>query len=65
MLGRFYGSKSNGGLNAFDLIVAVVLMGAIDAAGPDGVVTEKPCAGGEQVQVIGEKGNYLYTKCKY
>lgn len=49
----------------FDLIVAAVLMGAIDAAGPDGVVTAKPCAGGEQVQVIGEKGNYLYTKCKY
>ena len=49
----------------FDLIVAVVLMGAIDAAGPENVVTPHACAGGEAVQVVGAKGNALYTTCKY
>ena len=49
----------------FDMIVAVVLMGAIDAAGPEKVVTPGPCQGGENVAVVGEKGNTLYHTCKY
>lgn len=49
----------------FDMIVAIVLVGAIDAAGPEKVVTAKPCAGGEVIQVVGKNGDVLYNTCKY
>ena len=49
----------------FDMIVAVVLMGAIDTANGKQVLVKPVCEGGEQVTVTGETGKILYYTCKY
>lgn len=49
----------------FDMIVAVVLIGAIDSANDKRVFTKPVCDGGEQVTVVGETGKTLYYTCKY
>ena len=49
----------------FDVIVAVVLVGAIDAANDKQVFFKPVCDGGEQVSVVGESGKVLYYTCKY
>lgn len=50
----------------FDIIVAAILLGGIEAAGATGAEpTAKPCSDGEQVAVVNDAGKVLYHTCKY